>query len=373
VLRWATWWPTQYWVDRFDELGRRLGSRFEAVFLAADDAHYDGLELEPELWQFCYRMLSKRRSAVGFYRHAKVPRNPFPIIAGGRTTILVMTYADPTFFAAAMLARMRGLPYHLFVANTAHDARTGSRRNEFLKRWIFSGASTLLVTGPHQKEYARSYGPAVPIAEIGNPVDNRRLTIQADHLLKKRDALRAKYGWDSDDFIVVFVGRLAPEKDLATPVRAAGRLRESSRRISLVLVGTGPAMESLRSLGQTLDVEVRFPGFLQGRALHEAYAVADVFVLPSMSESWGLVVNEGMIFSLPILVSNRVGSRHLLESGGGFVFPAGDDAALAEVLRALTVNESLRQSVGAAARKTIEPHTVERWADTVLDTLQVPG
>ena len=373
VLRWVTWWPMPYWTDRFDELYRRLGPRFEAVFLAAAPAHYDGLELRPEAWEFRYRILSNGASSIGFNSHAKVPRNPFPLVAGGRATTLVMSYADPTFLAAALLARARRVPYYLLVSNTVQDARIASARNERLKRWIFARSAGCFATGPDQEEYARIYAPNAEIALVGNPVDNARLDAEARVLTPRRGALRLDHGFADDHFVVLFVGRLSPEKDIATLLRAAVELRDAPHRVTVLLVGAGPERARLGQLAATLGVDVRFAGLQQGRDLHEMYAIADVLVLPSLSEPWGLVVNEAMAFGLPVAVSDRTGARHLVNGGGGFVFPAGDVPALAEILGALNADVELRRSVGDAARKAIERHGIDRWADTVLRTVGMSG
>ena len=77
------------------------------------------------------------------------------------------------------------------------------------------------------------------------------------------------------------------------------------------------------------------------------------------------------MFGLPVVVSDRVGCRHLLDTGGGFVFAAGDERALADALRKLSASVELRETAGLAARHAIAPHTIETWADAVFSALRI--
>jgi glycosyltransferase involved in cell wall biosynthesis len=190
----------------------------------------------------------------------------------------------------------------------------------------------------------------------------------ADQYLTKRDELRRTMGFQSGCPVVLFVGRLSPEKGLGTLIKATAICKARGLPAKLVLVGSGPEEDALRDLGQTTDMDVEFHGFLEGHALAERYAAADVFVLPSNSEPWGLVVNEAMEFGLPLLLSNRVGSRAVLleEGNNGFTFPAGDENALADALEPLLARPEIQKEMGQASRLIIENCTIDQWADAVV-------
>lgn len=370
VLRWVTWWPVPYWTDRFNRLAERNEIRFEAVFLAARGVEYEGLELRPEEWQFPYRILDPRPTDIGFYRHRKLPGNPLPIVRGARSLRLVMTYADPTYMVAAALAKARHLAYSLFIANTRFDQRPQTRPREVVKRLMFRGARSLLVTGPLQREYALAYAPRGCIVEIGNPVDPSRLLGKLKPC--SRSVLRDALGWSDEQAVLLFVGRLAMEKDLATLLRAAAHLRTSGLETSVAIAGSGPLEHELRRLASDLHVPVDFRGFLSGAPLAALYAAADVFVLPSSSEPWGLVVNEAMHAGLPVVVSDRVGSQRLVEQGvNGDTFVCGDAAALAARLAPYLRDPVRRRRAGAAARRAVAQQTIDRWIDRVLEGVGV--
>jgi glycosyltransferase involved in cell wall biosynthesis len=100
---------------------------------------------------------------------------------------------------------------------------------------------------------------------------------------------------------------------------------------------------------------IRFIGFRNQSELPGLYDLCDVFVLPSEREPWGLVVNEAMNAGKPVVVSDRVGAGpDLVEEGvNGFVYPAGDVAALADRLRRLIDNADNRTAMGARALEKV--------------------
>ena len=285
-----------------------------------------------------------------------------------------MPYADLTYATAAIIGRLAKLPYHLFVANTVTDARSGSRFNELAKSVLFGGSRSCLATGPFQAEYARQYARRnTPIGIIGNPVDTVAIRERLGHQADDRATLRRERDW-TDRFVVTYVGRLSQEKNLSILVQAADQLADSGIPVSVAFAGSGPLEDELRQMTATSRARLDLLGFVEGDRLAQVYAAADAFVLPSASESWGLVVNEAMEYGLPVVVSDRVGGRHLIDPGqSGFITPAGDAGALAAVLRELATDPEFRGRVGTAARHAVVDQTAERWADNVVRHLEAHG
>ena len=111
------------------------------------------------------------------------------------------------------------------------------------------------------------------------------------------------------------------------------------------------------------------PGFMNQDELPFAYTAADIFVLPSSyNETWGLVVNEAMNFSLPIVVSDQVGCREDLvkERWNGFSFAHEDECQLADRLRRLVMDAALRKEFGKNSAELIVNYTVENCAKGIV-------
>ncbi|MDW8311094.1 MAG: glycosyltransferase, partial [Verrucomicrobiales bacterium] len=136
-----------------------------------------------------------------------------------------------------------------------------------------------------------------------------------------------------------------------------------------VFVGAGELESRLREFAAQARLRVHFAGFKNQSELPACYAAADVLVLPSGSETWGLVVNEAMACGIPAIVSDAAGcAPDLIEEGRtGFTFPVGDAAALADRLTRLGRMRAEGHDFGPAVREKMERYSVQRAVEgTVL-------
>jgi glycosyltransferase involved in cell wall biosynthesis len=134
----------------------------------------------------------------------------------------------------------------------------------------------------------------------------------------------------------LFAGRFVPEKDLMTLIRAY-KLAAMENSV-LMFIGDGGLKTQLTTFASQHDMDdVMFFGFKNRQEISRFFSVADVVVLPSIRETWGLVVNEALCFSVPVILSDQVGSVYDLvdPAQNGFVFIAGDATSLADKLETL--------------------------------------
>ncbi|MFQ5563123.1 MAG: glycosyltransferase family 4 protein [Parvularculaceae bacterium] len=180
----------------------------------------------------------------------------------------------------------------------------------------------------------------------------------------KRDfEWRRAQGFADDDVVGAFVGRLVLEKGIEVFADAFAQLVESRPNARALIVGDGP--ERAR-FAQSLPGGV-FTGYVQGDELARAYASADIFFNPSITETFGNVTLEAMASGIPSVCAKAAGSISLIEHGRtGFVCAPEEGAAgYADALRRLASDPDLRARIGADARsKSLEFN----W-DTVLDAL----
>jgi glycosyltransferase involved in cell wall biosynthesis len=159
------------------------------------------------------------------------------------------------------------------------------------------------------------------------------------------------------DIVFLYVGQLIPRKGVDVLLRAFAHAGLS--RASLLVVGTGPEENALRSLSLELGLRnVTFLGFHQPHELWQVYALADALVLPSRKEVWGLVVNEAVAGGLYVICSDRVGAARdvICRGWNGDVVPVNDVAALAAALR----NTYLMIDVLRERREAIMGHARSR-------------
>lgn len=164
--------------------------------------------------------------------------------------------------------------------------------------------------------------------------------------------------------VVLALGRVTAQKGPLLLLEAARRVVEADPRVHFVLAGDGDLLPQAIELSATLGLarHVHFTGFLRGREVERAYAEADLFVMPSVSEPFGLVALEAAARGLPVVLSQAAGVREVLPSA--LCVPPGDAAALAErILRVLRRPALARRLARQGAREA----RVRRWPDVARE------
>ena len=157
------------------------------------------------------------------------------------------------------------------------------------------------------------------LVQVARGVDVRRFDTA-----HRSEALRAQWGAGPDDLVVTCVGRLAPEKNLTTLVAAFDAIHRAHPRARLVLVGDGPMRKEL----QTRCPEAIFAGQRNGGDLAAHYASADLFLFPSVTETFGNVTTEAMASGLAVVAFDYAAAGRLIRHGeNGALVPFEDDAA----------------------------------------------
>ncbi len=155
-----------------------------------------------------------------------------------------------------------------------------------------------------------------------------------------------------DEKIILHLSNFRPVKRIPDLVRAFARLQQVSPRTKLVLAGDGAEKERVQQLVKSLGLgaSVVFPG--TQAELVPLYSAADLFVLPSEKESFGLAALEAMACSVPVVATETGGLPEIVEDGKtGFLVPVGDVAALAEAMQALLENPGLHEKMAVLSRE----------------------
>ncbi len=178
-----------------------------------------------------------------------------------------------------------------------------------------------------------------------------------------------------DRLVVLFVGKLSPRKHPQAVLELANDPGLQDR-IHVVIAGSGPLEASLRARVITEGItNVTLLGFINQSELPSVYSAADIFVMPSEREPWGLVLNEAMAAGVAPVVSHAVGAQADLISDEhtGFVFESGDWVKMRAAVRRLVDDDSLRGRIAAAARERAQLYSHESAARGVLNALSHLG
>lgn len=171
--------------------------------------------------------------------------------------------------------------------------------------------------------------------------------------------------------MVLFSGKFREVKCPLDLLRAFSELSDQVRT-ALVFVGDGPLRHDMEKFVQEQDLgHIYFMGFRNQMELPKFYAMADVFVLPSGFEPWGLVVNEAMCFGLPVIVSDQVGAGADLvrEGENGYVYPVGDIDRLAAILERLLQDAGLRKQMGQRSAEIISSWNYDACVKGILKAM----
>ncbi len=171
----------------------------------------------------------------------------------------------------------------------------------------------------------------------------------------------------------LYIGRYSEEKNLLRLLKAYGRLRRENYGWGLILVGNGSLKVNLaRFIDQCSIKDVLLTGFKQKQDIPQYLAVSDTFILPSISEPWGLVVNEAMAAGLPLLISKNCGCYPdiVREGVNGFSFDPFDEEELYRLMECVVQGKFDLGKMGEASLDIIKEYTPERAAKVVIETLR---
>ncbi len=230
--------------------------------------------------------------------------------------------------------------------------------------------------GTPQKENLVYYGiPEEKNFIMPMSVSEERLK-KASETFPSKESLKKKIGWGSKK-IILFVGRLAPEKNISLLISAYDKLKKKHSEAALMIVGDGPEAKKLKAqVKELMATDVLFPGYVVFPELIKYYKMADIFVLPSVYEHWGLVINEALTFGLPVVVSDKVGCRvDLIKEGcNGFVFESDNYVSLMDKIERLLTSDY--QSFSEKAREKSNFWNYSSYRDRFIEVtrwLQIQG
>lgn len=349
--------PAPYIVERFNALADRGELNFEAWFNDRIDSDRSWT-VDESCWRFRYRYLPTTN--VGGYRLH------WPVLALGlRPDVLVSLYAEPSFLVGWALAKLRGAKT-AFWCQVTHD-RWVIRRpwKEYLKRLVFPKVDATLGSGKDSQAFAMHYGvPKEKALCLRHSIDVHHYISGRKEYFRSRKQIRDDLGVIGTVF--VYVGRLWSGKGINYLLDAFERIQQlSSDEVSLLLVGDGPQEAELKKFCAERRLRVIFTGFQQKTELPRFYAAADVFVFPTLGDPYGLVVDEAMASSLPIISTSTAGEiRERVEEGiNGYIVSPEDSAVLADRMQRFINRPELCERMGEASVKKIMGHTPEQWAE----------
>lgn len=346
IVRYWNNMPTPYVVGRFNAIGRRGNLDFEAWFndRRESDRSWDVDESE---WHFAARYIPQ---SVVLGRRLHIPNAE---LAGSKPNLLVSLYGDPSFALGSVLAKGRvdRLAYRVLPTFDSWVAR--SKGKELSKHVLFRLVDGVKTPGTNGESLATRYGmPKSRIWNVTQSVDVEHFSSATQVNPAQREVERRARGLHGCVFI--YVGRIWSGKGLDSLFESFTRLVSETPDTSLLVVGDG--VDETRYRDETAsNANVWFEGFVQPADLPRLYALADVFVFPTLGDPHGLVVEEAFAAGLPVICTEAAGDIHrrILEGESGLIVPPNDAVSLQRAMARLGNNEALRKSMGQTGHASV--------------------
>jgi glycosyltransferase involved in cell wall biosynthesis len=284
-------------------------------------------------------------------------------------------YVRATFWIAYFAARSVGIPFIFGTDASRIEPRDESKLKLAAKKiiWpaVFSLAGQVLTASSTGRDMMISLGfPADRVSMTLDTVDNDWWLAQANAV--NREEARKQLGFQSHEKIILFCAKLQPWKRPMDLLRAFSSATIPNSK--LVFAGDGAQRAKLEKEATARNVsgKVQFLGFVNQSQLPKLYKSADLMVIPSRYEPFGLVVNEAMLCDCPVIASDRVGAvRDLITHGEtGYVYPCDDVNALAALLQSSLSDPARLQSLRQNALQRIQTWTPQASADALVQAVE---
>lgn len=270
---------------------------------------------------------------------------------------------------ALLYAKLKHIPITLEAGSHLLSGFTKNPLTNLYKRGIIPRFNSYITNGTAAREQIVYYGASPEKIVIGlNTVDVDWFMKEANNI--EEDSLKEmkkKYPRKN----VLYVGNFIAHKGVFNLIKVFRNLKMGD--VGLILVGDGiEKADYLEYIRVHRIRNVFFEGFVQKEEIVKYYKLADVFVLPSFNEVWGMVVNEAMACGLPVICSNRAGvTRDLVKDGiNGYSFNPNNVDELTEKLNFILSNDELRGQMAAKSVEIIKDKTPEEYANKILEAVK---
>jgi glycosyltransferase involved in cell wall biosynthesis len=257
------------------------------------------------------------------------------------TAIVAYEYSLPAF-TAYLYSKISGCAFLIWSEMTPHSSRNLSRGQKFMRRLLLAHVDAVIGTSKAACDYFR----AQSLLEEKIFLAPQTLNVQF-----WQERARQKEHPPS----VLYVGYLNERKGLRHLIAAFRFVHRKMPHARLLLAGAGDLQAELESMASDMGDAVRFLGFCEPERLPQIYAEADVFVLPSLEDTFGVVAAEALTSGLPLIVSPYAGIASHLEHGrNAFIVEPTQHEALADAMQRLLDDKTLAKTFLEESRRFLE-------------------
>ncbi len=256
--------------------------------------------------------------------------------------------------------------FHTLYHHYAHYSITSEKQSRWYILWrvkrMLEKSDRVIAPSNAVERVIQKLAPQTSTQVLPTGVDTRKFASG------NRDATRAKLGIKPDEVALLYVGRIAPEKNLEFLMRAVAPIL-TGQKAKLLMVGGGPDMDAMRSYAARLGIGARviYTDFIEPEEMPNYFAAADIFTFASRTETQGLSIAEALCAGLPCVVVNAMGAAEAIEpEGDGFLVPH-NEARFREAVARLVCEPPLRARFKKRALERAPEFSKERRVGQLLD------
>lgn len=350
------------------------------VVVSIDTFKTELAKLGHEVFVFAPKIPQQGPQVPGVFR---LPSIPFPVreypiplpwfseqIDGiGRLGLDIIHTQHPFFMGhiGLSLGRKLGIPvittYHTLLAEYVKTyvpfvSLLARRYMIYLSRRYCNAVDLVLTPSGPMREVLQSYG-------VNKPIEILPTGIYPEEFERSdRKGIRKKYGVPEKSPLLLYVGRVASEKNIEMLLTSFSIVLGKHPHAYLLLIGGGPELADFKRLAGRLGVGRRaiFAGFVKKEETVTHFAAADLFVFPSTTDTQGIVLLEAMAAGLPITAVGIMGPRDIVKDGKTGYLTPNDAAEFSESINVLLKNSGRRHRMGKAAKEEAQKYAAPRMA-----------
>jgi len=276
--------------------------------------------------------------------------------------VLIHSYATPFSLLGYFASWRAGSP--VLLRSESELIRKRKRTTSIVKRIalsvLFRGTSAFLSIGRANRAFYQHHGvKSESVFHTPYGVDNDFFESSRTKLLPMRNGLKQRFGFKDDTPVIIFSGKLVERKRPMDLLQAYARVIKAIPNVGLLLIGEGGLRAEIEQFIASNNLALaKLAGFKNQTELPECYICGDLFVLPAQFETWGLVVNEAMLFGMPAIVTDQVGcAADLIDPDvTGRSYPVGNVDRLSAILLDLLHDRDRLKKMGLESQKRVRQY-----------------
>jgi len=307
-----------------------------------------------------------------YYKYKVLPRIPIKTLIGTlslnpsilneiikkRPDIIVIgNWVNPTMWLTFVIAKLIKIPIIYWTEGIREPQSLLGVITRPLRILFVKKSDAIIVPGKLSKRYIVNLGANVEKVFVApNVIDNDLFIKISQQYLPLKEKLKEQIGL-KDKIVILSVAQLIKRKGIEYLLIAYARLEHEYDNLTLIVIGSGPLEYHLKDLSKSLGIKnARFiPSGMELNELIRFYCLADIFVLPTLEDVWGFVINEAMACRLPVIATraSQAANEMIHQGNNGYIIEAANTNELYYVLKSLIENPTHRIEMGEKSREIL--------------------